>query len=555
MIEFHQSTAAERYDRALHLSLMRHPVPAGCPVPQPTVAWPTDNVALLEAYRTWLVESGAARSTIEQHRIPVAGYVLGLSLKPYSQLDLSAHALEASDGDLGQVLAYLQARGKSQIWLKNCRHSLTWFRRFLRLKQGLVVDPKEQVSDECPAHYRPGLPDWLREQMKQYLHLRQANWQPMRLRTATRQFWHKHTRLWRWLFVEEAVIEISDIRRQHLFRYMDEMLAQGYAPSSVNQDLYAFQAMLRFLQERGWSVPQALLNVSGLKTPDSLPRFLTDEQVIRLQVDLEERVEQAHTQAQQRDALLDRAAFYLLWQAGLRVGELEALTLSDLNLAHKQIIIRQGKGMKDRTIYLTQTAVAALGAYQAVRGPANSDHLFLYRFRPLNRDLVRDRLKAAGQRAGVKVTPHMLRHTFATQLVNAGCQATTIQALLGHRRLNSTMVYARVHDQTVMDDYFSAMTLIEERLEQYLNLPKTVAQSEANNPSSEVNQQTTQLLALVIALQTEPLTDRQQDIVMKLQQGLETLTSHSTSEAAQLLPNKQIVNEQLVLYHELMLPP
>lgn len=73
-------------------------------------------------------------------------------------------------------------------------------------------------------------------------------------------------------------------------------------------------------------------------------------------------------------------------------------------------------------------------------------------------------LQAAGTQPGVKVSPHALRHTSATQRLNAGCQVTTIQRLLGHRRLNSTMVYARVHYQTAADDYFAAMEAIEHRL-------------------------------------------------------------------------------------------
>jgi len=91
--------------------------------------------------------------------------------------------------------------------------------------------------------------------------------------------------------------------------------------------------------------------------------------------------------------------------------------------------------------------------------------VFLYRHRQLSKDIVRCRMKAAGKRTGVKVTPHMLRHTFGTQLVNAACPITTIQSLLGHRRLNSTMVYARVHDQTVADDYYAAMDIIEGQME------------------------------------------------------------------------------------------
>jgi site-specific recombinase XerD len=117
--------------------------------------------------------------------------------------------------------------------------------------------------------------------------------------------------------------------------------------------------------------------------------------------------------------------------------------------------------LKDRSVYLTRRVTEAIEQYLEVRGPALTDHLFIYRHKPLSKDLVRDRVKAAGKRTGVKVTPHMLRHTFATQLVNAGAKITTIQALLGHVRLNTTMTYARVHDQTVMEDYFQAMEQIE----------------------------------------------------------------------------------------------
>jgi integrase len=109
-------------------------------------------------------------------------------------------------------------------------------------------------------------------------------------------------------------------------------------------------------------------------------------------------------------------------------------------------------------------AVQALQDYLVVRGTGPTDHVFLYRARSLRRDLVYTRIKAAGQRVGVKVTPHRLRHTFATQLLNAGCRVTTIQRLLGHQRLRSTMVYARVHDHTVAEDYYAAMAKVENRL-------------------------------------------------------------------------------------------
>ena len=290
MNEVKRTTAAERYDRALRRSLALYPLAEGCPVPKPTVEWPEENVALLEQYRDWLEAGGAARSVIDQHRLPMAGHVLGLTLKPHDQLDVSDKSLEAVNGDLGQALAYIVARGKSESWIKNGRFSLVWFRRFLRLERGLPVEKRVMDSYDCPARYSEGLPDWLLEQMEQYLHIRQANWRPSRLHVATNQFWAKYTQFWRWLFARKNITELVDIKRQDVFDYMDEMLTEGYNPRSVNQQLYAFQAMLLFLQGRGWRVPLALLNLSGLKEPDSLPRFLTDEQVGIVRADLEERV-------------------------------------------------------------------------------------------------------------------------------------------------------------------------------------------------------------------------------------------------------------------------
>uniref|UniRef100_A0A7C4KXF0 Tyr recombinase domain-containing protein n=1 Tax=Bellilinea caldifistulae TaxID=360411 RepID=A0A7C4KXF0_9CHLR len=103
--------------------------------------------------------------------------------------------------------------------------------------------------------------------------------------------------------------------------------------------------------------------------------------------------------------------------------------------------------------------------YLAVRGSGPTEHVFFYRNQALCKDLIHGRLKACGERVGVPVYPHRLRHTCATQLLNAGCRITSIQRFLGHKRLNTTLTYARAHDQTVAEDYFTAMSSVERRLE------------------------------------------------------------------------------------------
>ncbi|MEW5989414.1 MAG: tyrosine-type recombinase/integrase, partial [Chloroflexota bacterium] len=451
--------AAARYTASLRNS-RKSRLPAGVIVPQPPSVWPAENVALLERYLVWLVEDGAGQSCMAMYYLPMAGHVLGLNLKPYSQLDLAA--------DLEQAMAYVDAKRPSPRWALLCRNALHRFRRFLRQERGLV---EVAFSEPDVTRYQVGLPAWLVAQLTQYQHLRQANWRPRRHHQSILGFWSKHSRLFGWLFAQADIADLTDIQRAHIFAYMDERLAAGANPKTINQELRAFQACLRFLQERDFRIPQALLTIAGLKEAACLPRFLTDEQVNRLRTDLEQRVREATIPVQERNALLDRAAFYLLWQGGLRLGDVEELGLADLNLAQRQVMVRQGKGLKDRVVYLTETAVSALQAYLAVRGDGPGDLVFLYRHQPLDKDFLRGRLKAAGERTGVKVTPHQLRHTFATQLVNAGCRITTIQALLGHQRLNTTMTYARVHDHTVAADYCKAMATIEKRLELNGSLP------------------------------------------------------------------------------------
>ncbi|MFQ6101379.1 MAG: tyrosine-type recombinase/integrase [Anaerolineae bacterium] len=95
--------------------------------------------------------------------------------------------------------------------------------------------------------------------------------------------------------------------------------------------------------------------------------------------------------------------------------------------------------------------------YLTVRGPAQADHLLIYRQEPVRPNLIRKRLKRYGQAAGVKVWPHRLRRTLATRLLSQGMPITSIQRLLGHDKLETTMIYARVYDETVRQDFEQAM--------------------------------------------------------------------------------------------------
>ncbi len=445
-------TAAACYDAALRHAQARHQ-PVDYPSPAPTAAWPAENVALLERYQEWLHSGGHSRDTTAKLYVPMAGHALGLNLKPHPQLDLAT--------DLERALAYIQAKHLSAEWTDMCRLALEKFRTFLRQERGCATVTLPPVN---PETYGAGLPAWLVQPLTRYQHLLQRNWRPARLRDSIARFWSQHTRMWRWLLAHYPLTGPGDLQRAQVYAYLDHQLAAGYATSSINQDLRHFQAFLRFLQEQDIAVPQALFRIRCLKEADRLLRFLSDAQVRALRDASEQQIAQATDAVQRRDALLLRAAFYLFWHGGLRLGEVEELRLADLDLPGQRLTVRRGKGLRDRTVYLTAAAVAAVQAYLAVRGLGASDHVFLYRNAPVCKDLLRDRLHALGAQAGVPVSPHRLRHTYATQLVNAGCPITTIQKLLGHQKLNSTLIYARVHDRTVAEDYYAAMAIVTQRL-------------------------------------------------------------------------------------------
>jgi integrase/recombinase XerD len=147
----------------------------------------------------------------------------------------------------------------------------------------------------------------------------------------------------------------------------------------------------------------------------------------------------------------------LMLYSGLRTGEIRRLCLSDLDLEAKKVRIEQSKGLADRMVCLSVETVAAIRAYLAVRGPGTADHVFLYRHRPLSPTYSGKRLHTLGARCGVRTTPHQLRASFATLLLNAGASVLTVQSLLGHKHVDTTMRYARVYDSTVAGDYVRAM--------------------------------------------------------------------------------------------------
>jgi integrase len=253
--------------------------------------------------------------------------------------------------------------------------------------------------------------------------------------------------------------------------------------------------LLRFLAEAGRSVCARMLRVEMLDEGNPMPRDVPLDQLRRLLAIIEAEAASMDERAR-RQGQMDRAWFLLMLHGGLRTGEVRRLRRVELDLTDRKVRIEQSKGLKDRVVYLSEATLQALQAYLAVRGPAPGDRVFLYRHQPLSPTYCGERLLTYGKRCGVRVTPHQLRHSCATLLLNAGAPILAVQAILGHEHIDTTLGYARLYDETVAKEYYQAMGQIER--------VKTPPKDELVSPPGLV-----QLLALLDALHQGPLDEKQ----------------------------------------------
>jgi site-specific recombinase XerD len=298
------------------------------------------------------------------------------------------------------------------------------------------------------SRYWEGLPYWLTSLLQEYILYRQHRWKPSQVRNLTRVQLRTLHRVWRWLLDHAQIDSVADLKQAHVQRFIEARLTANLKSESVNAELTALWAFISYLEERDYPVSPSVFRVKRPKRGDPVPRFLNELDY----QSLESQVLHA-TQAGERDDRLDRAWFYLLSEAGLRISEVCDLRLGNVDLVGQRLVVRHGKHNRDRTLPLSPNLLTALKAYLPVRGEAQTDHLLIYRQQAVNSSLIDGRLRRYGQQAHVQVSPHRLRHTLATRLLNEGMPITSIQRLLGHKTLSSTLVYARVHNETVQRDY------------------------------------------------------------------------------------------------------
>ena len=256
-------------------------------------------------------------------------------------------------------------------------------------------------------------------------------------------------------FVLWLDVPVEEVTNKKILRYIDVLLGQGLQPKTINCYLDGIRGFYSYLRdEEVIPIPNPVKRGYALRLPRPLPRYLRDEEVGRLfEVIKKPR---------------DRAIFMLMLRCGLRLEEVVNLTIRDLDLKQRKIIVAKGKGGKGRVVYISNDALDALLQYLRVRLSIRTKSLFLvekgiYCGKGISARGIRKRMEYYAGKARLKVCCHQLRHTMATQLLNADADLVTIQDLLGHTRIKTTQRYCKLSNLKVQRDYFKAMEEVMRR--------------------------------------------------------------------------------------------
>jgi len=250
-------------------------------------------------------------------------------------------------------------------------------------------------------------------------------------------------------------VPLESVTHQKVSQYIDHLMRKRLMPKTINCHVNSVRQFYHYLRdEEHLPIVNPVRRSHVLKMSKPLPRHLRDEQVDAFFV-----VVKGHR---------DRAMFMLMLRCGLRVEEVANLCLGVVDFKQRKIIIEDGKGSKDRIVYMSNDAFLALTDYLRVRPPARSNRIFLVEKgictgNPISIRGIQKRMEYYAHRAKLHVSCHHLRHTMATQLLNADADLCTIQDLLGHSNVKTTQRYCRVSNLKVQRDYFNAMEVIMQR--------------------------------------------------------------------------------------------
>lgn len=242
-------------------------------------------------------------------------------------------------------------------------------------------------------------------------------------------------------------IALDNISSFDVLRFRSALLKQWLSKKTVNYHVVAIRSLFKFLLKNDINVlsPDKM---ELAKIPPRTVNFLTEDEVQKILM-----APDLYPTNNQRKMLRDKAILAMLYGTWLRVSELIMLKVRDIDLDKKQFWV-VGKWAKLRAVFLTQDALQKLSDYLAHK---SDDNQFLFTsisnnsslYKPLTRNAVEDLVRTYADFVGIakKVTPHTLRHSFATSLLKKGADIRSVQALLGHASITTTQIYTHVDDK------------------------------------------------------------------------------------------------------------
>jgi len=469
---------------------------------KPIGKWLPANRGCYYDFQVWLRDAAYSKHSVMVYSVG-ARLVFGLLDKAYWLIDL--------DADLTQVRNYVAQQFASAGTREMYLRGISKLEVFMRVRTH-----RHKPSRELNwSYYLDSCPTWLGAAVKAYLAHRRRSWRAEEVYRNSLNFLSHLTRSLRAMAGGAGWHTLAELTPTVWFAYVDARLAAGIQPITLNGELVELQAFVQFFAEEGRPIAARFLEVEPLKTEARLPRDIRHEQVQLLLQEIDNDCSSIHAGVR-RMGLTDLAWFLLMLHSGLRTAEVRRLTIESLDLERKTVRIEQSKGLKDRMVYLSSATISALDAFMQVRGPAGTEtnYVFLFRHERLSPSYISERLGTYGERCGVKAAPHQLRHTCATLLLNAGAPILTVQAILGHKHVDTTLGYARLYDSTVATDYYRAMSNVEQHLAVHDGLLTPAPNA-------------CELLALVDTLRNGTLSESQRETVQALRTGIDGLLASS----------------------------
>lgn len=253
---------------------------------------------------------------------------------------------------------------------------------------------------------------------------------------------------------EQEIRSFDSVELSTLRSYLGRLHDQGVARSSINRKASALRSFFRYLGQTGILDSEPTATLSAPKMDKRLPTFLTHEEMALL-------IEAPDTLTV--IGLRDRAILELLYAAGLRVSEIVSLDLGDIDLESRQLRV-WGKGSKERIALMGTPAAEAIQRYIndgriRLEGSSHTSAVFLNRFgNRIATRRIQHMVKRYARQAGLdlKAFPHMMRHTFATHMLDGGADLRVVQDLLGHAKLSTTQIYTHVTQSQIRRSYLAA---------------------------------------------------------------------------------------------------